>query len=88
MLLVFVAELSFGAYGVSTPLLEDCFALVVEAGRAAFLVRGFVTGVVSSAAVDPEEQAVAVVTSATTNGKIIFLNFTESFNRHPPVLAA
>ena len=66
-------------------MLEVCFELVLAAGRAAFLVRGFATGCVSSEVVDAEEQAVVVIANATTSGKINFLNFTGSFNRHPHV---
>ena len=56
----------------------------MAAGSAAFFVRGLATTtssceVVTTASslevVEPEEQAVAVKTNATTSGKDIFLNF-------------
>jgi hypothetical protein len=74
VVLVFVEELSFDVCGVRTPLLEVCFELVFLGGSAAFFVRGFAT-TSSFEVVDPDEQAVAVRTNATTNGKDSFFSF-------------
>jgi hypothetical protein len=75
VVLVFVAELSFGSCFERTPLLLVCFELGLLAGRAAFLVRGLATASAFSDVDDPDEQAVAVSTNATTNGKDNFFNF-------------